>query len=99
MSRCKIDSIISITEITGVCNLSCSYSIHAFRGTTSKMRHQRRIAQQLERVRSLLAEFERLLADVAAACGFANQSHFTRVFTRCTRTPPGNWRQRMQVGD
>jgi transcriptional regulator GlxA family with amidase domain len=33
------------------------------------------------------------LADVALACGFADQSHFTRVFSAATGLPPGAWRR------
>ncbi len=38
-------------------------------------------------------DFEYPLADIAAACGFADQSHFTRVFARSMGTPPGSWRR------
>jgi AraC family transcriptional regulator len=42
------------------------------------------------------------LAEVAAACGFADQSHLTRVFKSLTGLPPGNFRdltsQRHRVG-
>jgi AraC family transcriptional regulator len=33
------------------------------------------------------------LADVALACGFGDQSHLTRVFTRLVGTSPGAWRR------
>lgn len=98
MLRSKIDGGISITEIAGACNLSRSYFIHAFRETTGQTPHQWLIAQRLERARTLLMDFECPLADVAAACGFADQSHFTRAFTQSMGTPPGNWRRRVRVG-
>lgn len=96
MLRSKIDGSISIAEIADACNLSRSYFIHAFRETTGQTPHQWLITQRLERARALLTDFERSLADVACACGFADQSHFTRVFTRCVGTPPGNWRRSLQ---
>lgn len=33
------------------------------------------------------------LAEIALDCGFADQSHFTRVFTREEGTSPGSWRR------
>ncbi|MEH7872292.1 transposase [Rhizobium laguerreae] len=33
------------------------------------------------------------LAEVAIACGFADQSHFTRVFASVVGATPGNWRR------
>lgn len=97
MLRDKIDGTISIAEIADACNLSRSYFIHAFRETTGQTPHQWLIAQRLERAQALLMDFERPLADVAAACGFSDQSHFTRVFSQYTGTPPGTWRRKMRV--
>lgn len=97
MLRDKIDGAISVAEIADACKLSRSYFIHAFRETTGQTPHQWLIAQRLERAQALLLDFERPLADVAAACGFADQSHFTRVFSQYTGTPPGTWRRKMRV--
>ncbi|MEZ2295147.1 helix-turn-helix domain-containing protein [Variovorax sp. RCC_210] len=97
MLRSKIDGAISVAEIADACNLSRSYFIHAFRETTGQTPHQWLIAQRLERAQALLMDFERPLADVAAACGFADQSHFTRVFSQYTGSPPGSWRRKMRV--
>jgi Helix-turn-helix domain len=33
------------------------------------------------------------LTDIALACGFADQSHFSRVFKQILRLSPGNWRR------
>ena len=41
-----------------------------------------------------LAQSERPLADVALATGFANQSHFTRVFKRAMGVTPAAYRRR-----
>jgi AraC family transcriptional regulator len=97
MLRSKIDGAISVAEIADACNLSRSYFIHAFRETTGQTPHQWLIAQRLERAQALLMDFDRPLADVAAACGFADQSHFTRVVSQFAGTPPGSWRRKMRV--
>ncbi|MFM9926004.1 AraC family transcriptional regulator [Variovorax sp. H27-G14] len=97
MLRDKIDGAISIAEIADACSLSRSYFIHAFRETTGQTPHQWLIAQRLERAQALLMDFERPLADVAACCGFSDQSHFTRVFSQYMGAPPGTWRRKMRV--
>ena len=33
------------------------------------------------------------LTDIARACGFASQSHFTRAFRQATGASPGAWRR------
>jgi transcriptional regulator GlxA family with amidase domain len=33
------------------------------------------------------------LAEVALACGFSDQCHFTRVFSQATGTTPSQWRR------
>ena len=99
MLRNKIDGSISITEIADACRLSRSYFIHAFRETTGYTPHRWLIAQRLEHARALLADLDMPLADVAAACGFSDQSHFTRVFSQHSGAPPGVWRRRIRVGN
>ena len=37
------------------------------------------------------------LTDVAAACGFADQSHLTRVFSAHTGTTPARYRKRLRT--
>lgn len=99
MLRNKIDGSISVTEIAEACGLSRSYFIHAFRETTGYTPHQWLIAQRLAHARTLLTDFDMPLADVAAACGFADQSHFTRVFSQHSGAPPGIWRRRMRIAN
>jgi AraC-like DNA-binding protein len=41
-----------------------------------------------------LQDPDRELADIAQLCGFADQSHFTRVFSRSEGYSPGRWRRR-----
>ena len=48
--------------------------------------------RRIERARDLPAGTEMALAEVALACGFAGQSHFTTAFRRYTGATPGAWR-------
>ena len=40
---------------------------------------------------------ENSLSDIALACGFADQSHFTRVFGRIVGSSPKAWRVYMKT--
>ena len=44
----------------------------------------------------LLARGELPIAEIAIACGFADQSHFTRVFARITGVTPKVWQERFR---
>ena len=47
----------------------------------------------MEQNKGLLRDGRLSLSDVALSCGFADQSHFTRVFTKLTGLTPGAWRR------
>jgi AraC family transcriptional regulator len=49
-------------------------------------------ARRLEMATHLLTRTVRPLAEVASACGFADQSHFSRIFARHLGLPPGEYR-------
>ena len=50
------------------------------------------MVQRAERARSLIQNGSGL-AQAAASCGFADQSHMTRIFVRHFGFTPGNWRR------
>ncbi len=94
MLLAKTQGSVSLEEIANACNLSRSYFIRAFRETTHRTPHQWLLEQRIERARQLLRGSDSSLSEIAIACGFADQSHFTRTFTQLVGTPPGSWRRR-----
>lgn len=84
----------SIAELARECGLSSGYFSRAFRQTTGITPHQWVIRRKVERARQLLLGNGLELADIAQVCGFVDQSHFTRVFTRLEGDSPGRWRRR-----
>ena len=88
-----LDGEVSIAAVAEACQLSRSYFIRAFRESTGQTPHQWLLAQRIEQARQLLGGSALPLAEVAVACGFADQSHFTRVFTQGVGIPPGRWRR------
>jgi AraC family transcriptional regulator len=83
----------TIAELARECGLSSGYFARAFRKTTGITPHQWLIRKRVERARELLLGNGLRLADIALACGFVDQSHFSRVFGRFEGNSPGRWRQ------
>jgi AraC family transcriptional regulator len=48
---------------------------------------------RVEMAMQLLGTTSLPIAEIAIECGFADQSHFTRVFTQLAGSSPGNWRK------
>ena len=53
--------------------------------------------QRIEKARNLLLNTALPLAEIGLPCGFGDQSHCTRVFTRLGGVGPGQWRRLYRV--
>lgn len=84
---------VSLARLAGECELSLSHFARSFRQSTGLTPHRWLLERRIEKSKSLLLDFALPLADIALACGFADQSHFTRVFSRMTGSSPGVWRR------
>jgi AraC family transcriptional regulator len=89
-----LDGALGIIELARSCRLSSSHFAHAFKQSTGLTPHRWLTCRRIEKAKGLLRDATWPLVHVAAECGFANQSHFTRVFTSVVGTPPGDWRRR-----
>jgi AraC-like DNA-binding protein len=81
---------LSLTELAADVGLSAFHAARLFtqavRMPPHAWRNQLRLQRSLAPLREGVA-----VADVAAACGFTDQSHFTRHFRRMFGVPPGRW--------
>lgn len=82
----------TLGEVAGECRLSATHFARAFKVSTGATPHAWLQARRVERARDLLAT-DLSLAEIALDCGFADQSHFTRVFSRIAGNTPGSWRR------
>ena len=85
---------LSLTELAAQVGLSPFHAARLFTQATRMPPHAWRNQLRLQRALGPLRDGVPV-ADVAAACGFTDQSHFTRHFRRMFGVPPGRW----QAGD
>lgn len=77
------------------CGLSVGHFTRAFRKSMGVPPHRWLVQQRVLRAKAMLRETDFRLADIALACGFADQSHFTRVFVASVGISPGAWRRQL----
>jgi AraC family transcriptional regulator len=84
---------IAVAVNLGVCTFA-----RQFRRTLGATPHAYVMARRLDRARRLLAETVMPAKEVAAACGFADQAHLTRLFSRRFATTPAAFRKGTRAG-
>ena len=94
----KLDGSIALKELARECGLSASHFARAFRHSTGLSPHQWLLERRIEKAKELLKQGDMPLSDVALTSGFADQSHFTRVFGSRVGVPPGIWKRNFGAG-
>jgi len=93
--KTNLDGQVALSRVAEECGLSVRHFARAFRKSTGVPPYRWLLNQRVERAKELLCNPALPLTSIALACGFSDQSHFTRVFTATVRLSPGLWR-RMQ---
>jgi len=84
---------IRLVELAAAANLSPTHFARAFKAETGQTPHGYVVERRIARSRALLGDRDLPLSQIAYACGFANQSHFTTVFRHHTGATPAVFRQ------
>jgi AraC-like DNA-binding protein len=84
---------VSLRELSALAGMSPFHFHRLFRRHVGLPPHEYQLRRRVLRARSLLAAGG-LAADVAAATGFADQSHLTRHFKRVLGVPPADYSRR-----
>jgi AraC-like DNA-binding protein len=84
---------VPLKEVARECRLSVSHFSRAFRRSIGVAPHNWLLKRRVEVAKEKLRNTRLSLSDVALACGFADQSHLTRVFTGMIGVSPGAWRR------
>jgi AraC-like DNA-binding protein len=84
---------ISLPELASACRLSASHFSQAFKQTVGCPPHQWLLNERVGRAKQLILNTRQPLSEIALATGFADQSHFTRVFSQRVKMSPAAWRR------
>lgn len=89
----NLENDISLADIAHVADISVYYLIRQFHKTFGCAPYEYVTQQRLARARKMIASDCVPLKTVAAACGFSDQSHMTRLFRRAFDVTPGEFRK------
>jgi AraC-like DNA-binding protein len=89
----EVERDLSLAEVAEQCGLSRGHFAKAFRISTGTTPHRWRLNRRIDMAKDMLVAGDLPLADIALACGFADQSHFTRTFSRMVGDAPAGWRR------
>ena len=84
---------IPLEQIAADFDLSVSHFSRAFRVSTGLPPHQWLLRQRVKTAKQLMNVRDLPLSEIAISAGFANQSHFTRVFSALVGVSPAAWRR------
>lgn len=84
---------ITLEDMATKANISPYHFSRLFKQTIGQSPHQFVMTYRIEQAKKMLIHLEKPMIDIAHACGFADQAHFSRVFKQIEGMPPKRWRQ------
>lgn len=95
MMRAQLTHGLELADVAARLDMSVNHFIRAFRHSAGMSPYHWYARRRIGRAMALM-RIGTPIAQVAAACGFANQSHFTKAFKRISGTSPGRWRSTLR---
>jgi AraC family transcriptional regulator len=84
---------IKMEELAAVARLGASYFSRAFHADFGMSPYAYVIRRRIKRAQEMMLLTDKPLASIALSCGFADQSHLTRLFHRVVGVSPARWRR------
>ena len=83
---------VTLEQVAASVGYSAKHFARSFYSSTRLPPHKWLMGRRIERSKQLLACGDLPLIEIAIACGFSDQSHFTSAFRRAVGVPPGRFR-------
>jgi AraC family transcriptional regulator len=84
---------VGLEEVAKLTGLSRSWFARGFKGSTGIAPYAFILQIRVRKAKELLLDPKTPIATVATLVGFADQSHFTKIFRRCAGATPREWRE------
>jgi AraC family transcriptional regulator len=92
----NLEGDLSLSRLAGLAGVSLDGFIRLFKRSTGVPPHQYVLRKRVERAQALLGNPSLSLAEIALLTGFADQSHFSRMFHRLTGHAPRQYRRTLR---
>jgi AraC family transcriptional regulator len=89
----NLGSKMDIDDLANLVGLSRSHFSRAFKHSVGLSPMEYVVVRRVERAKAIISETREPLAEVALACGFADQPHLNRRFRDIVGISPGRWRR------
>ncbi len=89
----NLGSRMDIDDLANVVALSRSHFSRAFKHSVGLPPMEYVVVRRVERAKAIICGTREPLAEVALACGFADQAHLNRRFRDIVGVSPGRWRR------
>lgn len=92
--RENLERPLHVEDLAGQLSLSASHFTRAFKETFGESPHIYIVRSRLKLAQQMMLSTGEALSHIAYACGFADQSHFSKAFRRGVAESPNAWRRR-----
>jgi AraC family transcriptional regulator len=93
----NLDQPIRVEKLSAIANLSPTHFNRSFKSSFGETPHSYIVRRRLEQARHLMLTTEDSLTEIALACGFADQAHFTKAFRQNLSHSPAAWRRQSRL--
>jgi transcriptional regulator GlxA family with amidase domain len=88
-----LDGAITTQDLATIAKVSTYHFTRAFRESLAETPHEYVMRRRIERAQGLMLTTGIALGRIAIDCGFADQTHFNKLFRRRVGESPGVWRR------